>query len=151
MKLNILIIILSTVFFPTCTIGQQIKSKSKCYLISILMNSEQKWISLPTKSNDSIVNFLDPEHLLDSCNFTTWRGFKINIINSGTFIDSVRRKDLWFLTRDKPNNYYAIREYKEKGIWELFFRHGYNNTFVQASLKKKGNWYYLGKINAYVE
>jgi hypothetical protein len=58
------------------------------------MNSEQRWLTLPKNTIDSVVNILDPENLLETCNLKKWRGFKINVINSGTFIDSVRRGEL---------------------------------------------------------
>ena len=118
--------ILLVLFIVSCikyVDGQEIKSKSKCNLISILMNSDPRYPSSPNNSTDSI-NLLDPSHLLDSCAIVAWRGFKINIINSGKFLDSAKRWELYFLTRNKPGNYYLVREDKGEGYWELIFHHG---------------------------
>lgn len=147
-KPYILIIIL--IHFILFVDGQEIKSKSKCDLISILINSDQKWLRLPKNPTDSTVNFLDPEHLLDSCHFTYWRGFKVNIIRSGILIDSIHRYELHFVTQFKPS-YYAIRESKSTEYWGILFQRGYDNIFVQATLRKKHGYYYMGKIKAGVE
>jgi hypothetical protein len=131
--------------------GQTRVTGSKCQMLDSFINSKEvfTWIREIETNKDSTLVFLDPNNLLSPCKLTTWRNYKVELVNSGQMIDSLKRYEFHYIVKKRPR-YYQIRQDRVGKEQILTLHRGYDNLISQATISRGKKRYYLGKIKSSV-
>ena len=147
MKFSIFLI--SLIFLISINTSSQSVFKTKCEAVKFLINSNEvsSWFRNFAKPSDSLVYFLDPNNLLDSCTISTWKNYPVQIINKGELIDSLKVLDFHFMVK-RRFNFYQLRESSKNNEIIILFHRGYDNLSTNIRLTKKKNRYSLKEISS---